>query len=102
MTPSCYILYSPSLNKFYIGATHDSADNRLLKHNNHTYGKHRYTANADDWELFLQIDVAEYAHAIRLERKIKAMKSSKYIKNLKRFPEMRNKIIINTSNWLLR
>ncbi|MDD3078518.1 MAG: GIY-YIG nuclease family protein [Paludibacter sp.] len=84
---ACYILFSPKLQKFYIGATHDSIENRILKHNQKAYGKHRFTASADDWELFLLIPTTNYAHAIRIERKIKAMKSVKYIQSLKRNPE---------------
>ena len=67
----CYILYSKTLSRFYIGSTHTTLEDRLLKHNRHLYGKHRYTAKADDWEIFLSIQVNEYAHAVRIERKIK-------------------------------
>ncbi|MCF8363738.1 MAG: GIY-YIG nuclease family protein [Prolixibacteraceae bacterium] len=74
MQPACYILYSKKLDKFYIGAIHKDINKRLEKHNNHTYEKHRFTAKADDWVVFLIIDAMDYPHAIRIERKIKAMK----------------------------
>jgi putative endonuclease len=70
---------------------------RIAKHNNHSYGNHRFTATANDWELFLRIDAINYAHAIRLERKIKSMKSSKYILNLVKYPELIQKIIAETA-----
>jgi putative endonuclease len=92
----CYILFSPSLGKFYTGACQDSLVNRIAKHNNHSYGKHRFTSVATDWELFLRIDTTDYSHAIRLERKIKSMKSSKYIQNLKKYPELAAKITQET------
>ena len=92
----CYILFSQNLNKFYVGACQDSLDSRIQKHNNHEYGIHRFTSTANDWVLFLKIDVADYSHAIRLERKIKAMKSRKYIVNLQKYPEIILKIIEET------
>jgi putative endonuclease len=87
-----YILFSKSLGKFYIGACQDSLGERIRKHNNHDYGMHRFTAAANDWELFLKIDVNNYTHAVRLERKIKSMKSSIFIRNLIIYPELIEKI----------
>ena len=52
-----------------------------------------FTSKASDWILFLQFELKDYAHAIRLERKIKSMKSRKYILNLSKYPELREKII---------
>ncbi len=94
---SCYILYSKTLRKFYIGATHTAVSERLLKHNKHLYGKHRFTAAADDWEIFLNIPGKDFAHAVRIERKIKSMKSAVYIRNLKKHEELVSKIIQDTS-----
>ncbi|MGQ1787936.1 MULTISPECIES: GIY-YIG nuclease family protein, partial [unclassified Saccharicrinis] len=62
MSASCYILFSASLDRFYIGVTQHNVASRILKHNNHSYGKHRYTAKAKDWELFLSINLEDYAH----------------------------------------
>lgn len=84
----CYILFSEKLKKFYIGATQEDVNERLDKHNSHYYGKHRFTAKTNDWELFLFIPTENYAHAIRIERKIKSMKSSKYIRELKENPTL--------------
>ncbi len=92
----CYILFSESLGKFYTGACQDSLTERIEKHNNHSYGNHRFTAAANDWKLFLRIDANDYSHAIRLERKIKSMKSSKYIQNLKQFSDLVAKIQAET------
>jgi putative endonuclease len=80
-----------------VGATHDDMEERIKKHNDHAYGNHRFTSAASDWTLFFEIPAQDYAHAIRMERKIKSMKSSKYIRNLKQYPELVNKITKQTS-----
>ncbi|MFT3753332.1 MAG: GIY-YIG nuclease family protein [Paludibacter sp.] len=61
----CYIIHSSKLNRFYIGVTQDGVAARITKHNASTYGSHRFTSAADDWELFLFIPTADYA--MRLE-----------------------------------
>jgi len=58
---------------------------------------HRFTSSANDWEIFVVMEVDNYPHAVRLERKIKAMKSKTFIQNLKKYPELRQKIITQTS-----
>ncbi len=98
MSACCYIIFSHKLNRFYTGACHDNLETRILKHNEHAYGKNRFTATANDWELFLEIPANDYAHAIRMEKAIKAMKSAVYIKNLKKYKELRDKLMVNTSN----
>ena len=92
----CYILFSKKLDKFYIGATQEDISLRIEKHNQSSYGKYRFTAVADDWELFLYIPANDYAHAIRLERKIKSMKSVKYIRNLIKYPELLEMLVSST------
>ena len=89
MSASCYILFSKRLNKFYVGATNERIEQRLEKHNNHIYGSHRFTATTNDWEVFFVIAALDYAHAIRMERKIKLMKSKVHIQNLKKYPELK-------------
>ncbi len=85
---ACYILYSENLGKFYVGATHDNIETRLESHNSKKYGKHRFTATASDWTLYIVIETSDFSQAVRIERKIKSMKSSKYIQNLKLNPEI--------------
>ncbi len=97
MNAACYILFSKKLNKFYVGATHDNIEQRLEKHNEHSYGNQHYTSLANDWELFLSLEANDYPHAIRMERKIKSMKSKSYIKNLKQYPELKHKLLNMTS-----
>jgi len=93
-----YIIHSNTLKKYYIGACHQSVQDRIDAHNSGKYGSHRFTAIANDWELVLILECDNYGHALRLERKIKRVKSSRYIKNLVQFEEMRDRIINETKN----
>ena len=68
-----------------------------MKHNNHEYGNHRFIAAANYWKLFIQINSKNYAHAVRIERKIKSMKSRIYIQNLTKYPELIEKLISKTT-----
>ena len=93
-----YILYSRKKDTFYIGACHKDLNTRIENHNSGIYGSQTFTSITNDWELFLQFELGTYAHAIRLERKIKSMKSRKYILNLSKYPELREKIIKETKS----
>ena len=96
----CYILYSENLDKYYIGACQDNLEDRIIKHNTAFYGKKCFTSTSNDWELKLYIPTDNYEHAIRLERKIKAMKSKKYIQNLLKYNELIEKIFNETKSKL--
>ena len=93
-----YILYSPSLKKNYFGACQASLEDRISAHNSGKYGAHRFTAAANDWKLILRLECDDYNHALRLEQKIKSMKSSKYVRNLSVYEEMRARIINETKS----
>ena len=92
----CYIIFSPTLQKFYIGITQESIQARIENHNHHRYGKKRFTAKASDWELFLAIETQSLSHARRIEIYLKKMKSSKYIQKLKSEPELVKQILFQT------
>ena len=94
----CYILYSKSAGNFYTGICQDDLADRLDKHNNHFYSPKNFTAIARDWELYIRIDTENVKHARRIELKIKSMKSSKYIRNLKKYPELVQKIYDQTKS----
>ena len=87
MISSVYIVYSPSLDSFYTGFTLTSVNERLNKHNEKYYNK-KYTAKANDWEIYLSIECASEKQAREIEAHIKRMKSKTYIHNLKRYPNM--------------
>ncbi len=87
---SVYILYSKSIERFYTGSCFDLLD-RLEQHKNKVYEK-SFTAKADDWELFFSIDGLAYKQARAIEAHIKKMKKNIYIQNLKKYPEMLEKL----------
>lgn len=91
--PCCYILYSPAIDKYYIGASRDDAEGRLLLHLKKKFGTDTFTAQASDWNIFLELPTLNFEQALKIEKKIKAMKSRKYIQNLRKYPEMREKIM---------
>ncbi len=91
-----YIIHSEKLNRFYIGSTTD-IDQRIINHNNHHHGNKTFTAKANDWKLFLFIPTEKYPQAKRIELKIKNKKSSKFIINLKQYPELITKLILETN-----
>ena len=92
----CYILWSDKIKKHYVGVCQDNLNNRILAHNEHLYGKKSFSAITNDWSLFLFLKTDDFAHAVRIERKIKSMKSKVYIQNLSKYPELIQKIINET------
>ena len=90
--PCCYIIYSPSIDQYYVGATHGDFDEKLSSHKSGKYSA-SYTAKVSDWEEYILIKVDSYSHALAVERHIKRMKSKVYVANLKKYPELREKLI---------
>ncbi len=88
-----YIIYSPSVDAFYIGVTQEGIEHRLLKHNQSDYVNH-FTSKAHDWQLFLLLPCDSVAQSMKIEKHIKSMKSRKYIQNLKTYPEIFEKLKI--------
>jgi putative endonuclease len=86
-----YILYSPSKDRFYNGASTLSASERLDRHLN-DYNDGKFTSVADDWTLYLEIFCALMKQALLIEKHIKNMKSKKYIANLRSYPEIIEKL----------
>ena len=76
-----YILYSPSLDRYYTGITTTDIESRIQKHNASTYGRH-YTSQTSDWQLRLDIPCATYAIARKMELYVKRMKSRKFIEKI--------------------
>ena len=75
-----YILYSPSSDIYYLGYTED-VDKRLFMHNNPI--KSCYTSKHKPWVLKISFSVGDNKTlALKLERKIKKMKSRKYLESL--------------------
>jgi putative endonuclease len=93
----CYILYSKSINRYYIGYTSD-IEKRLRLHNNGQFGRKSYTYKAADWNIFLIIPCATIEQAVFVESKIKKMKSRKYIENLRKHPDLVDRILEDFNN----
>ena len=74
-----YILHSQKINKFYIGATSDSMEERLRKHNSNHKG---FTGRANDWKLVYSEEYNSMVLALKREKEIKKWKSSLRIKKL--------------------
>jgi putative endonuclease len=89
-----YIIYSSSLDKYYIGETADF-DVTLMQHNTHFF-KNSYTIKATDWAPFLVITCNNITHARKLESFIKKMKSRNFIESLKTDPDKLESIIKKT------
>jgi len=88
----CYILYSKSINRYYVGYTSD-IEERLKIHNTGSFGKRFYTYKASDWEVFLVIPSKTIEQAVFVESRIKKMKSRKYIENLRKYPDIIERIL---------
>ena len=78
MTFFVYIIYSTSLNKFYIGYTSD-LEKRLSEHNNCISN---YTSKASDWILKYSEPFSSRGLAMKREKEIKKKKSRTYIEFL--------------------
>ena len=85
-----YILYSKKLNRYYIGYTSDF-ETRLEFHK--IAETHKFTYNANDWEIFFKIECESKQQALAIEKHIKQMKSKTYIENLVKYPEITIKLL---------
>ena len=82
MTFYVYILYSATIDRFYIGHTGQAISERIGKH----LSSHRgFTSRAKDWQLYYYEEFTSKSLAYRREMEIKRKKSRKYIIELK-FP----------------
>ena len=73
-----YILYSEKIDKYYIGAC-INMERRLYEHN---IGHSKFTSTGMPWELKYTEKFQTLQEAKQRERKIKSMKSKKYIEDL--------------------
>ena len=86
-----YILYSSSLCQHYIGQSVNSAK-RAQQHNEHFYSN-SFTSKAKDWQLIFELACESKKQALSIEKHIKKMKSTAYIQNLIKYPEMSIKLL---------
>jgi putative endonuclease len=79
MSFHCYILYSSSLDKFYIGHTGDELSERLRRHNSNHKG---FTGRNTDWQIVYKEESETKTLAYAREREIKGWKSKERIRKL--------------------
>ena len=79
------------MGRFYIGES-ENPKLRLLQHNQH-YFKSNFTNGASDWKLVLTFKCKSKYEALYLERYMKRMKSSTFIKKVVKTPTILNDIL---------
>jgi putative endonuclease len=72
-----YILYSSSLDKYYIGTT-NNIERRIYEHN---LGRGKYTSKGIPWEIKFTRFFNSKDDAVKEERRLKKCKSRKYIES---------------------
>ena len=73
-----YIIYSASLDRYYVGSTGNIED-RMFRHNN---SGSKSTKSASDWVLVYSEDFETRSEAVQRELEIKGKKSRKFIERL--------------------
>ena len=74
-----YILYSKTLDRFYIGHTCDNLEQRLRRHLSNHKG---FTGKVPDWEIVYYETFPDKLLAYARERQVKGWKSRKKIMEL--------------------
>ncbi len=74
-----YILYSAELDRYYIGHTDQTLEQRILKHLTNHVG---FTSRTKDWNLVFQREFESKQEAYAYERQIKKWKSRRAIEKL--------------------
>ena len=74
-----YILYSKTLNRYYIGSTDSSLEDRLKKHLSDHSG---FTGKAKDWFVAYSECYKDKKDSLHRERQIKSWKSRVKIEEL--------------------
>ena len=92
MSHFLYIIYSKSIDKYYVGES-ATVENRLELHNKHHF-KTNFSKAASDWELKLSHSCHYKRDALFLERFIKRMKSRKFILKVIENPSILDDILL--------
>jgi len=96
----CYIIYSQSADRFYIGETNNFS-RRIAEHNNHIF-RSSFSIIANDWCEYMIIELPNIKVARTMERRLKKMKSRKLIERLKINDTFRTSFLNEiTSEWVL-
>jgi putative endonuclease len=87
-----YILFSEKTDIFYVGFTTESVEIRLHRHLSGYYDN-KFTSKTDDWKIFFTIKCVSAKQGANIEKHIKKMKSKIYVRNLKLYPEISEKLL---------
>ena len=74
-----YILFSPGLNKYYVGFTEGSVELRLSKHLSNHKG---FTSKAKDWVISYTESFPQKGTALKKEKQLKGWKNKTRIRQL--------------------
>ena len=74
-----YILYSKTIDSYYIGSTCDELSERLGKHNSNHKG---FTGRANDWNVVFFEKYDAKSDALKREMQLKKWKNRKRIESL--------------------
>ncbi len=85
-----YILYSQKLDRYYIGSCKELTQ-RISQHQNKEF-INSFTSKVDDWELFYFVEGLNEKCARKIESHIKQMRNRIYYNNLKKYPEIIEKL----------
>ena len=81
-----YIIYSPSINKYYIGETANI--NERIKQHNSGFFKGAFTKQTKDWTIKFTFSLTSRTEARKAEKFIKRMKSRKFIEKIINQPDI--------------
>ncbi len=73
-----YILFSESLNKFYVG----SCEDLKIRIERHGKDKSKFTGKAKDWKLVKHFEFETKSKALKLEIKIKKRGIKRFLESL--------------------
>ena len=90
-----YIIYSEENDAYYIGQTHDLKQ-RIILHNTGHF-KQSSTKFAKDWILHYKLKCNSRTQALRIEKHIKNNRNRNYYRNLTKYPEIGDKLLIKYS-----
>ena len=74
-----YIVFSKSLDQYYIGSTGDNLQERIRRHNSNHKG---FTSRANDWVIVYKEVFNNKTDALKREKEIKSWKSRQRIISL--------------------
>jgi len=73
-----YILFSPIINRYYVGYTSMQLEERLNRHNTNHKG---FTGRANDWKSVYNQAYTDKSEAIKMEKRIKKRGAKRFVED---------------------